>query len=294
MPKYELSDTINGMVSPDYKERFIAEYVQTKVRFHKLHSFIGKIKYAKYAGQEEPKHDCPTELLEKQLLTMGLYLTLLEVRAEKFENIKLPVVEEFAPKANEEKEIVKPESKKNPKTSTNSLELFLNNAKVGDIIKVKFKDGKEYEIVKYHDGVIGTRDCPFSHVMNEDWDKEADWNTCDMKPFIEKWFDDNAPDELKELCSVTIPSVTNIFGDKYKGTRYNDDESEIQWDYFKDWHNRVKTILDESANEEGWWYWTKSKRAGYSVSFVNVYSNGGASNDYANITYGVALCFLKK
>ena len=207
MPKYELSDTINGMVSPDYKERFIAEYVQTKVRFHKLHSFIGKIKYAQYAGQEEPKHDCPTELLEKQLLTMGLYLTLLEVRAEKFENIKLPVVEEFAPKANEEKEIVKPESKKNPKTSTNSLELFLNNAKVGDIIKVKFKDGKEYEIVKYHDGVIGTRDCPFSHVMNEDWDKEADWNTCDMKPFIEKWFDDNAPDELKELVALINPRI---------------------------------------------------------------------------------------
>lgn len=30
MPKYELKDTSNGTVSPDYKERFIAEYTQTE------------------------------------------------------------------------------------------------------------------------------------------------------------------------------------------------------------------------------------------------------------------------
>lgn len=174
------------------------------------------------------------------------------------------------------------------------IKKFLENAKVGDIIKVKFKDGNEYEIVKYHDGVIGTRDCPFGHVMNEDWKKEADWNTCDMKPFIEKWFDDNAPDELKKLCSVTIPCGTNIWGDKYKGRYYNDDESEIQWDYFKDWHNRVKTILDKSANEEGWWYWTKSKFAGSSYGFVLVYSGGSADYYFASNAHGVALCFLKK
>jgi hypothetical protein len=185
-------------------------------------------------------------------------------------------------------------SKKVVHTNYSPLKVFLNDAAVGDIIKVKFKDGKEYEIVKYHDGVIGTRDCPFSHVMNEDWDKEADWNTCDMKPFIEKWFDDNAPDELKELCSVTIPSATNIFGDKYKGTCYNDDESEIQWDYFKDWHNRIKTILNESANEEGWWYWTKSKHTVNADRFVLVGTNGSANNYGANDTLGVALCFLKK
>ena len=174
------------------------------------------------------------------------------------------------------------------------LKDFLNNAKIGDIIKVKFKDGNEYELVKYHDGVIGTRECPLGHVMNEDWNKEADWNTCDMKPFIEKWFDDNAPDELKELCSVTIPSATNIFGDKYKGTYYNDEESEIQWDYFKDWHNRIKTRLDKSGNEEGWWYWTKSKSAGDTNYFVFVYTGGNAYGYGAYITRGVALCFLKK
>lgn len=29
----ELKDTINGMLSNDYKERFVAEYQQTEIRY---------------------------------------------------------------------------------------------------------------------------------------------------------------------------------------------------------------------------------------------------------------------
>ena len=90
--KVELVDTIEGMTSSDYKERFIAEYVQLSVRIRKLKAFIGRIKYAKYAGVEEPKHDCPLDLLEKQLTTMMLYRMILEIRAEKYENVSLPDV----------------------------------------------------------------------------------------------------------------------------------------------------------------------------------------------------------
>ena len=53
----ELKDTIAGMTSEDYKERFIAEYTQCCIRANKLKKFIGKIKYAKYADQPEPKHE---------------------------------------------------------------------------------------------------------------------------------------------------------------------------------------------------------------------------------------------
>lgn len=89
----ELKDTVEGMNSADYKERFIAEYTQTKIRYNKLKKFIGKIKYAKYADQPEPKHDCPLDLLEKQAMAMAMYIAILEVRAEKFENIELPKLE---------------------------------------------------------------------------------------------------------------------------------------------------------------------------------------------------------
>lgn len=90
----ELKDTIAGMTSEDYKERFIAEYVQLRIRAKKLKKFIGRIKYAKYADQPEPKHDCPLELLEMQYDSMVAYLTILEIRAEKFEHIELPKIDE--------------------------------------------------------------------------------------------------------------------------------------------------------------------------------------------------------
>lgn len=35
----ELKDTVDGMLSTDYKERFVAEYQQTKIRYEKLKSF---------------------------------------------------------------------------------------------------------------------------------------------------------------------------------------------------------------------------------------------------------------
>ena len=38
----ELVDTIDGMLSADYKERFIAEYNQVKIRWEKLNETILK------------------------------------------------------------------------------------------------------------------------------------------------------------------------------------------------------------------------------------------------------------
>lgn len=77
----ELKDTVEGMTSPDYKERFKAEYNQTKIRYEKLKKFCDKIEVAQMTGEEEPKHDCPLELLREQQRAMGQYLHLLELRA---------------------------------------------------------------------------------------------------------------------------------------------------------------------------------------------------------------------
>lgn len=83
----ELKDTVSMMNSEDYKERFIAEYQQTKIRYEKLKAFNTKIEAAErtaFLGAlsvDMPKHDCPTELLLHQQSIMGEYLHLLEVRA---------------------------------------------------------------------------------------------------------------------------------------------------------------------------------------------------------------------
>lgn len=85
----DLEDTIAGMQSPDYKERFIAEYHQLRTRLAKLNAFIAKIKAAKEKGEPEPRHDCPLWVLEAQSKAMAKYQILLEIRAKDYEDIDL-------------------------------------------------------------------------------------------------------------------------------------------------------------------------------------------------------------
>ena len=84
---YDLKNTTNFMNSDSYKERFIAEYWQAKIRYEKLKAFNNKIEasertqYGSPKQVEMPTHDCPSELLRHQQSVMGEYLHLLEVRA---------------------------------------------------------------------------------------------------------------------------------------------------------------------------------------------------------------------
>ena len=83
----ELNETITMMQSADYKERFIAEYQQTKIRYTKLHNMLVKAD----AGKLDFTPDCPLELLREQKAAMGKYLYCLEVRAQ-IENVELSVI----------------------------------------------------------------------------------------------------------------------------------------------------------------------------------------------------------
>ena len=78
----KLRDTMELMNSSDYKDRFCAEYAQTKIRYEKLKAFNNKIEAAYLTDDVEmPKHDCPADLLRDQQRAMGRYLHILEVRA---------------------------------------------------------------------------------------------------------------------------------------------------------------------------------------------------------------------
>lgn len=83
-----LCETSELMVSTDYKERFVAEYVQTAIRYQKLHRML--VKYD--AGKLDFTPTCGEGILRDQKRWMGLYLGALEVRAE-IEGIELPKVE---------------------------------------------------------------------------------------------------------------------------------------------------------------------------------------------------------
>ena len=80
----ELKDTIELMNSEDYKERFKAEYWQTKIRYDKLHKLIIKME----AGTCDFTPSCSLEIHKEQAKYMGMYLYILEVRAE-YEGIDL-------------------------------------------------------------------------------------------------------------------------------------------------------------------------------------------------------------
>ena len=80
----ELNETVELMLSLDYKERFKAEYYQTKIRYEKLRKMVNKY----MAGTLDFKPDCSFELLARQKRHMAEYLHTLEVRAE-IEEIEL-------------------------------------------------------------------------------------------------------------------------------------------------------------------------------------------------------------
>lgn len=73
----KLNETIEMMVSEDYKERFKAEYFQLKVRIDGLKAMLEKYKDGTLSFI--PK--CSYELLDNQREAMETYLERLEERA---------------------------------------------------------------------------------------------------------------------------------------------------------------------------------------------------------------------
>lgn len=80
----ELRDTIPGMLSLDYKERFTAEYEQLSIRAQKLETFIDNYRN----GRLNFKPTCDLELSSRQLDIMKAYIAVLEERA-RIENVNV-------------------------------------------------------------------------------------------------------------------------------------------------------------------------------------------------------------
>lgn len=74
----ELHETIDAMMSTDYKERFRAEYYQLKIRRDKLNAMLEKWD----AGDINFNPTCPRELYDDQIAAMNNYLSCLKERAE--------------------------------------------------------------------------------------------------------------------------------------------------------------------------------------------------------------------
>lgn len=83
-----LVETVEMMCSPDYKQRFRAEYAQVVIRYEKLAKVVMDYECGRFDFQ--PK--CSISLLSKQLAYMESYMTTLRVRAA-LENIDISDLE---------------------------------------------------------------------------------------------------------------------------------------------------------------------------------------------------------
>jgi len=78
-----LEGTVDFMCSDDYRERFIAEYAQTKIRYERLKKLNVRIEAEHLDGCPHVgfRKKCPGHLLRNQQRIMGEYLHILEIRA---------------------------------------------------------------------------------------------------------------------------------------------------------------------------------------------------------------------
>lgn len=83
----QLKDTVELMQSSDWKDRFIAEYLQTKIRYEKLHGMIVR----REVGKQTFETPISLESWKAQANYMGLYLYELEKQAA-LHGIDLPRV----------------------------------------------------------------------------------------------------------------------------------------------------------------------------------------------------------
>ena len=81
----ELKDTIELMQSADYKDRFLAEYLQVVIRSRKLQAMLDKLA----SGEVQQRYETQQEVLKSQHAVLCAYLEILRVRA-KNEGIELP------------------------------------------------------------------------------------------------------------------------------------------------------------------------------------------------------------
>ena len=149
--------------------------------------------------------------------------------------------------------------------------------------KFHFKNGKDYELALANDdGVLVFRDSIFEAPFDDkdDWDNcTNEWEKCTLKEVLEKWWEENAPQVLKDNYKITIPEAYNIFLDELlpqdlKGKNQH-------WEIYKDWRNR---IFGHHEQPRSTWVWTKTKHPS-TASYVRVVYTGG-SLSYYDASYG--------
>lgn len=153
--------------------------------------------------------------------------------------------------------------------------------------KYLFKNGKEYEIaVANSSGTLVFKNSIFQAPFDDKEDYRDcfnDYDKCTLKPLLEKWWEENAPDELKAKYRITIPEIYNILPDSELPTGLKGKNQ--LWDIYKDWRNRIFGHHEQNRPD---WIWTRTacRSVGYSVYVV--LTSGAYGSYFAYYSLGVA------
>lgn len=173
----------------------------------------------------------------------------------------------------------------------------MNIGKTVDI--VIDKRGREWPIIKLHEGIYGFRDCPFYARFDENGSTNV-YEDATIKKAIEEWCDENmTPEQRERYGKPFLASLYQIKGEKALEF-VKKSEGEVQFDYYKDPHNQIKMCPyywedyweDSEYDYVGAPYWTNSPLADGTNYLRYVGSDGKVddSSAYYNLL-GVSPCF---
>ena len=125
--------------------------------------------------------------------------------------------------------------------------------------------------------------CKLRKWLNEEFfDLLPDWLQKKIVPVVKKTSEDG--EIVETVDKIFIPSEIEVFGK----TKYSKEGEGEQYEFFKDWHNRIKGLEEDKCST---WYWLRSPGSGNSGNFCSVYSNGHYNHYTASTSGGVAPCF---
>ena len=143
--------------------------------------------------------------------------------------------------------------------------------KVGDIIKYEFKNGETYDIqLADKNGILVFVDaiCEIPFDDKEDWrDCTNNYEQSTIKQFLEKWWEENAPDSLKSSYRIDLLESDQVI------------DSDRTLELFKNWHNRVKGLKGKKYST---WWWTKTANPSDADRVRSIDEDGGLNNDDAD------------
>ena len=119
--------------------------------------------------------------------------------------------------------------------------------------------------------------------LNEEFfDLLPDWLQKKIVPVVKKTSEDGKI--VETVDKIFIPSEIEVFGK----TKYSEKGEGKQYEFFKDWHNRIKGLEEDKCST---FYWLRSPYSGNSNRFCVVASFGGYLSSIAYGTGGVVPCF---